>query len=179
MKTKCFFVLLLMLFYHLGFSKVPPSVIHGAKIFQQYCSACHSVKYLEASKSIPSFPVKETPAILGVHPPDLSLEVNIRGTQWIYAYLDGFYIDSKSPTGTNNTAYPGTVMPNMLAGLKNQLSPAEFQETLGDLVSFLNYASDPHQQERKKLGVWVVGFLSIFSLLLFLLFRIIRRVENT
>lgn len=175
MLKKYLVILLLFACHTIVFAGIPPSVIHGAEIFQQYCSACHSVKYLDASKDIPSFPVKETPAILGVHPPDLSLEVNIRGAHWVYAYLDGFYSDSQSPTGMNNKAYPGTVMPNMLGGLKNQLSSQEFKTTLNDLVSFLAYASDPNKDMRKELGFWVVGFLIILVLIVGCLFFCLKR----
>lgn len=179
MIKKYFLRFLLLACYKITLASIPPSVMHGAQIFQQYCAACHSIKYLEGSKNIPSFPIKETPAILGIHPPDLSLEVSARGKHWVYEYLNGFYPDPKSPTGMNNKVYPGTVMPNILAGLKNQLSPIEFHKTLTDLESFLSYASDPHQETRKYLGYWVVGFLIILALLFFLLFRIIRRDENT
>jgi ubiquinol-cytochrome c reductase cytochrome c1 subunit len=175
MVKKYLISVLFLLSYKLAFSALPSSVIHGAKLFQQYCSACHSVKYLQESNSLPSFPVKDTPAILGVHPPDLSLEVNTHGTKWVYAYLDGFYPDPKSPTGMNNKAYPGTVMPNMLGGLKSQLSPQEFKTTLNDLVSFLAYASEPHKDERKKLGFCAIGFLIILVLTLYLIFFYLKR----
>ncbi len=175
MVKKHVIIFLIGICYKLAFSAISPAVIHGAQIFQQYCSACHSVKYLESNRELPSFPLKETPAILGIHPPDLSLEVNVRGAHWVYAYLDSFYLDPKSPTGMNNKVYPGTVMPNMLGGLKVQLSPQEFHETLNDLVSFLSYASDPYQEKRKKLGYWVVGFFCFFAISLYGLFFYIRR----
>jgi cytochrome c1 len=174
-----------LLFMTMGISNsfaaqiLSPCIIKGAQLFQNNCSSCHSVKYLQGSKDIPAFPAKKTPAILGVDPPDLSLEVNIHGAHWVYAYLDGFYPDPSRPLGTNNYIYPDTAMPNMLAGLKNQLSPKEFHAALNDLVDFLAYASDPHKDERKSLGYWIVGFLIIFALLLWFLFRIIARVENT
>jgi cytochrome c1 len=155
-----------------------PSAIKGAQLFQNNCFSCHSVKYLQGTKEIPAFPAKKTPAILGVQPPDLSLEVNLRGVHWVYAYLNGFYPDPTRPLGTNNYIYPDTAMPNMLAGLKSQLSEKEFHAALSDIVDFLAYASEPHKAERKTLGYWVVGFLIIFSLLLWFLFSIISRVKS-
>ncbi len=173
-------ILFISLFFYaqLTSAATSESVLHGSQLFQNNCSSCHSLKYLVPTKEIPAFTVKKTPAILGVQPPDLSLEINIRGADWVYAYLDGFYPDPKRPLGTNNKVYPDTAMPNMLAGLKAQMTPEEFHGALNDIVAFLTYAADPHQSQRKKLGCWVVGFLIIFVLLLWLIFRIITRVEN-
>lgn len=174
------FTIFWFVFYtKIALSSVSPSIIHGAQLFQSNCAACHSVKYLQGSKDIPTFPTKKTPAVLGVEPPDLSLEVNIRGAHWVYVYLDGFYPDPKRPFGVNNRVYPDTAMPNMLAGLKAQMTPEEFNMALNDMVSFLNFASDPHQAERKELGYWVIAFLMALVLLLWLLFRTIARVRNT
>lgn len=51
------------------------------------------------------------------------------------------------------------------------VTPAEFDQTVNDLVNFLVYVSDPHAAERKRLGWWVLGFLGIFLVLAYLLKR--------
>lgn len=152
-------------------SATNPAVLRGAKLFQTYCSACHSLKYLTPTKDIPAFPAKKVPALLGVIPPDLSLEIKIRGSHWVSGYLSSFYLDPKSPSGMNNKIYPGTVMPNMLIGLQAQMTPQEFNATVQDIVDFLSYTADPHQFERHKLGYWVLSFLIIFTCILYLLKR--------
>ncbi len=57
---------------------------------------------------------KDAKAIFGVAPPDLSVEARVRGVDWLYAYLRGFYRDDKSATGWNNLAFPNVAMPNVL-----------------------------------------------------------------
>jgi ubiquinol-cytochrome c reductase cytochrome c1 subunit len=67
-------------------------------------------------------------AIFGVAPPDLSVEARVRGTDWLYAYLRGYYRDEKSATGWNNLAFPGVAMPHALweLGGQNKLVVKEF-----------------------------------------------------
>ncbi|BBI73719.2 hypothetical protein HAALTHF_32250n [Vreelandella aquamarina] len=50
----------------------------------------------------------------GAPPPDLTLEARLRGTDWIYSYLLGFYKDPSRPTGVNNTVFDLVAMPNVL-----------------------------------------------------------------
>ena len=57
---------------------------------------------------------KDAKALFGVVPPDLSVEARVRGANWLYAYLRGFYRDDKSATGWNNLAFPNVAMPNVL-----------------------------------------------------------------
>lgn len=67
-------------------------------------------------------------AIFGVAPPDLSVEARVRGTDWLYAYLRGYYRDEKSATGWNNLAFPSVAMPHVLweLGGRNKLTVKEF-----------------------------------------------------
>lgn len=67
-------------------------------------------------------------AIFGVAPPDLSVEARVRGTDWLYAYLRGYYRDEKSATGWNNLAFPSVAMPHVLweLGGQNKLTVKEF-----------------------------------------------------
>ena len=70
----------------------------------------------------------EAKAIFGVAPPDLSVEARVRGTDWLYAYLRGYYRDDKSATGWNNLAFPSVAMPHVLweLGGQNKLVVKEF-----------------------------------------------------
>ena len=69
-------------------------------------------------------------AIFGVVPPDLSVEARVRGTEWLYAYLRGYYRDEKSATGWNNLVFPGVAMPHALweLGGQNKLAVKEFDD---------------------------------------------------
>ena len=64
----------------------------------------------------------------GVVPPDLSVEARVRGIEWLYAYLRGYYRDEKSATGWNNLVFPNVAMPNVLweIGGQNKLTVREF-----------------------------------------------------
>lgn len=54
----------------------------------------------------------------GVAPPDLSLVARSRGKNWIYSYLQSFYVDPKKPWGVNNSVFPDVAMPHVLVGLQ-------------------------------------------------------------
>jgi ubiquinol-cytochrome c reductase cytochrome c1 subunit len=53
-------------------------------------------------------------AWFGAPPPDLSVEARVRGGQWLYNYLIGFYRDERSTTGWNNLVFPNVAMPHVL-----------------------------------------------------------------
>ena len=118
----------------------------------------------------------------GVAPPDLSLVARARasadgsGADWLYTYLRSFYRDENRPTGWNNTLFANVGMPHVLWELQGQqeldagphkltltqqgqLSPAEFDRQVNDLVGFLVWAGEPTAGFRKQLGVGVLLFL--------------------
>lgn len=46
-----------------------------------------------------------------------------------------------------------------------RLSEAEYDAFVNDLVNFLDYVSEPVRAQREHLGIWVVLFLIVFTLL--------------
>lgn len=131
----------------------------------------------------------------GKAPPDLSLEVRARGADWVYTYLKSFYLDPSRPMGWNNTLFANASMPNPLwelqglqtatftpgeAGAEHTFekfelrqagseTPAEFDETIRDLTAFLQYVSEPAALHRKSIGIWVILYLGVFTMLAWLL----------
>mgnify|MGYP001032811827 CR=1 FL=1 len=127
------------------------SLQRGAKLYMNYCSGCHSLKYLRYSRMAEDLGLTEdevmtnlnftgakfgeqiqtsmTPehakAAFGKMPPDLSLIARVRGSDWIYTYLKSFYLDESRPVGWNNTLFPNVSMPNPLWELQG-LQHAEF-----------------------------------------------------
>tara|TARA_A100001011_G_scaffold358105_1_gene403562 strand:+ start:218 stop:1006 length:789 start_codon:yes stop_codon:yes gene_type:complete len=113
------------------------------------------------------------------------------GADWIYTYLRSFYKDPTQATGWNNTVYPGVNMPHVLwdmQGIRNAvysekddggtkkliidrfvfvtpgtLSSSEYDDNIADLTAFLVWTAEPEGQFRKRLGVWVILFLSLFA----------------
>ena len=122
------------------------SLQHGARNFMNYCSGCHSAKFVRynriaADLGIPeaelkknlmfttdkvadtiqsAMPEEEALHWFGVKPPDLSLIARSRGTDHVYAYLRSFYTDPSRPRGVYNTVLPGTAMPNVLGDLQGE-----------------------------------------------------------
>jgi ubiquinol-cytochrome c reductase cytochrome c1 subunit len=130
----------------------------------------------------------------GKSPPDLSLVARCRGVDWIYTYLRTFYQDDTKLWGVNNVTFPDVAMPHVLLnyqGLKGlsdpnsegsghvnlklikqgSLNEKEYDLMVLDLVNFLSYVGEPHQVERRKLGIWVLFFLCILLVLVYLLKR--------
>lgn len=97
------------------------SIKRGAKFFATNCMSCHTLRYLrydklaqEAGITYDKMPLNVTNWPNGITPPDLSLEVNVRGVNWIYTYLHSFYKDTNRPSGINNLLVSNTGMSNIL-----------------------------------------------------------------
>ena len=115
------------------------SLQRGARNFINYCLTCHSAQHMRynrltdlgigeqeirdnlmfASDKLGStmtvaMPKADAVAWLGSAPPDLSVEARVRGKDWLYSYLLGFYRDDKSVTGWNNLVFHNVSMPHVL-----------------------------------------------------------------
>ncbi|WP_078117945.1 cytochrome c1 [Thiosocius teredinicola] len=49
------------------------------------------------------------------------------------------------------------------------LTPAEYDQVARDLATFLAYISEPMKLERQRMGVWVILFLVVFSVIAYLM----------
>jgi len=198
------------------------SLQRGAALYMNYCSGCHSLKYLRYSRMAEDLGLSEEEVMqnlnftgakygeqiqvslneadankwFGKMPPDLSLIARVRGSDWIYTYLKSFYLDESRPLGWNNKLFPNASMPNPLwqmqglqhaeygepdkltgdrpvHGLKvttpGTQTPEQFDQSVRDITTFLEYAGEPAALKREKLGVWVVLFLAFFTLMAYLL----------
>jgi ubiquinol-cytochrome c reductase cytochrome c1 subunit len=132
----------------------------------------------------------------GKMPPDLSVISRVRGSDWIFTYLTSFYQDESRPLGWNNTLFANASMPNPLWEMQGLQRPVygkkdpaggdtpverleiaqpgtqnkvEFDRTVRDITTFLEYAGEPAALKRQSLGVWVILFLAFFTFLAFLL----------
>jgi len=116
------------------------SLQRGARLFFNYCSGCHSIKYMSYSRLsedlrltpddvlrsfaftgakigdqvMSNMPVDASQQWFGKTPPDLSLEARAKGPDWIFNYLKSFYVDASAAVGWNNTVFPNASMPNPL-----------------------------------------------------------------
>jgi ubiquinol-cytochrome c reductase cytochrome c1 subunit len=115
------------------------------------------------------------------------------GADYLYTYLRTFYRDEDKPTGWNNLAFPNAAMPHVLWELQGERRPVfdavkdhghevkvfkgweqvkpgtmtsvQFDDSMGDLVSYLQWMGEPVQNTRIRVGVWVLLFLGVFSFL--------------
>ncbi|MGD9598907.1 MAG: cytochrome c1 [Steroidobacteraceae bacterium] len=129
-------------------------------------------------------------ASFGIVPPDLSLITRSKGTDYVFRFLKTFYADAAAATGTNNLALPGTAMPHVLSGLQGvphavfatdgtfekfeegvpgQLTAAQYDAFVRDTVNFLEYAGEPAKLSRATIGIWVVLYLLLFTIIAWLL----------
>ena len=131
------------------------SLQRGARNFVNYCLTCHTAKYMRYNRltdlgltesqitsnlMFASDKIGDTMGVamtssdgkawFGAAPPDLSVEARIRGRDWLYNYLLGFYRDGKSATGWNNVVFPNVGMPNVLWELSgvNKLVETEYED---------------------------------------------------
>lgn len=195
------------------------SLQRGARNYMNYCSGCHSAEYVRyktigdhlglsetqlaenlmfnAEKTFETINsamrVEDAERWFGVAPPDLSLIGRSKGADYIYTFLNSFYLDAESPTGVNNLVLAGTSMPHVLWELQG-FQEAEFSEhtedggttrhfegfeqaTEGamdaesydafvrDTTNFLVYIAEPIRSDRRKLGVWVLMYLVFFFII--------------
>ena len=194
------------------------SLQRGAANFFNYCSGCHSLQYMRYNRIAEDLGLDESlvksnfmfvgdkigntvkvsmksedaESWFGVQPPDLSVISRVRGADWLFSFLNGFYTESERPTGVNNLYFSQTSMPHVLWELEGykrlttpseengddsaifetviqgKLSEDEYQEFTRDIVSFLVYVGEPARLVRYKLGFWVIAFLFILFIFAYL-----------
>jgi ubiquinol-cytochrome c reductase cytochrome c1 subunit len=114
------------------------------------------------------------------------------GADYLYTYLRTYYPDDSKATGWNNLAFPNVGMPHALWELQGKrvpvyetttdhgheiqvlkgweqltpgtMTPAQYDESIGDLVSYLQWMGEPAQNTRVRIGVWVLLFLCVMTL---------------
>ena len=138
---------------------------------------------------------KEGKKWFGNPPPDLTLVARVRGADWLYTYLNSFYLDPSRPTGANNALFHNVGMPDVLWELhglrklkeskskdeidpakasyvevtKGKMTEAEYHKATNDLVNFLVYLGEPVKMERQRIGLLVLFYLAIFFIFAYLL----------
>jgi ubiquinol-cytochrome c reductase cytochrome c1 subunit len=113
------------------------------------------------------------------------------GADYLYTYLRTYYRDDAKPTGWNNLAFPNVGMPNPLWQLQGErqpvyeerqehgqtthvfvgwkqvtpgaLTPLQYDKAVGDLVNYMQWMAEPAQNNRVRLGMWVLLFLAGFT----------------
>lgn len=133
-------------------------------------------------------------------PPDLTDIARRHSPSWLYTYLTSFYVDPSRPSGVNNVVFHNVAMPDIFAGLQGLQKPvtveglrygspariavgvkpltagsmtkAQFDHTAKDIVTFLYAVAHPHQQERSRLGPWIIGLFLALSVLTYFIYKL-------
>jgi ubiquinol-cytochrome c reductase cytochrome c1 subunit len=115
------------------------------------------------------------------------------GADYLYTYLRTFYPDPAKPTGWNNLVFPNVGMPHVLWQLQGErqpqyqtreehghevriftgwkqispgtMTPLEYDQAVADLVGYMQWMSEPAQNSRVRVGVWVLLFLGMFTVI--------------
>lgn len=114
----------------------------------------------------------------GALPPDLSLITKARagGADYIYSLLTG-YVDAPedfelSDVLTYNAYFPGHQIAMALPLYEDAVeyadgTPATVDQMAEDVTVFLNWAAEPELEERHELGLRVMLFMAVLSVLVF------------
>lgn len=115
------------------------------------------------------------------------------GADYIYTFLRTFYRDAEKPTGWNNLAFPSVGMPHALWELQGvrepqfdtiqehghdvkvfkgwkqvspgTMTPLQYDQAIGDLVGYLQWMGEPAQNQRIRIGAWVLLFLGVLTVI--------------
>ena len=126
----------------------------------------------------------------GAYPPDMSVLVKARkgGSDYIYSVLMG-YEDPPAGFELEEGVYYNKYMDGQKIKMSNPLSDgivtyADGTQTTQaqmakDVTTFLTWTAEPHLETRHKMGVKVIIFLTIFTLLVYLsMRRIWSRIDS-
>ena len=126
----------------------------------------------------------------GAYPPDMSVLVKARkgGSDYIYSVLMG-YEDPPAGFELEDGVYYNKYMDGKKIKMSNPLSEgivtysdgtaATEAQMAKDVTTFLTWTAEPHLETRHKMGIKVIIFLTIFSLLVYLsMKRIWSRIDS-
>ena len=114
----------------------------------------------------------------GAYPPDLSLMVKARagGADYLYSLLNG-YVDEPEEFELNDGMYYNLIYPGKQIAMPQPIyddmveyddgTIASQDQIIRDVTSFLAWTAEPELEERKSMGVKVIFFLILITLMLY------------
>lgn len=177
------------------FERSPEALKRGAEVVTSICMGCHSLHYikyrdlqqvgfssteldkLRGTQSLDEPLLSATTEemaieLFGLVPPDQSLLAKARegGAHYIYTLLTSYEKDAKG--NVSNLLFPGLRMPDVLDYASADLAQrAALKQQVRDAAMFLEWAADPHADERRHIGGYVLAYLVVLTLLLYLIKR--------
>ena len=134
-----------------------------------------------SDRFVPPFPNEKAARASngGAFPPDLSLITKARhdGPNYVYSLLTGYGEEAPehvevAPGQNYNPYFPGGLLA-MAPPLMNDLliyqdgTNASTEQMAKDVVSFLQWAAEPEMEARKRMGIKVLVFLAVMSVLFY------------
>lgn len=119
---------------------------------------------------------------------DLATQYQEQGADYVYALLTGYTeppAGKKVADGLNyNRAFAGNqlAMPQPLSDGQVEYAdgtPNTLDQEARDITTFLAWAAEPHLAERKRMGLWVIGYLFVLAGLLLICKKTLwRNIEH-
>jgi len=119
----------------------------------------------------------------GAYPPDFSVIVKARkgGPEYIRSLMLGYDYEPPEDLDIRPGLYYNPYFPGGLIAMPPQLregiieysdgTAATPEQMAHDVVSFLTWVAEPHMEARKRMGLMVMIYLTIFAILLWLAYR--------
>lgn len=126
------------------FKQLAPKELSDEEVFDNACSRCHDMQYDGVKAKTPTAIASN---YLGSTPPDLSMYIRSRGEHYLHSFINNPQV-----------LLPGTAMPRVGLNEKAQEQVIAYMESVGDRK----------KDERNALGIWVIGFFIILSVLAYL-----------
>jgi len=134
-----------------------------------------------SDKFVPPYPNEQAARAAngGAYPPDLSLIIKARsdGANYLHALLTG-YVDAPAEQKVPDGMYFNKYYPGKLIGMPQPLyedgveyadgTKATPDQMAKDVTAFLAWASEPEMEDRKRLGISVILFLLVLTILSYL-----------
>ncbi len=168
----------------------------GAQFVLSMCTGCHNLTYVKYRELLrigfnhqevaelkgdndinaPIFSpdiVEMTKSLFGLVPPDLSLIAKAREGKgrYIYTLLTSYHQNEDG--SVDNSVFPGIRMPDVLSysSTTDDQDRKVLEEQARDAAVFLEWTADPHANDRRTMGYYVMGYLIVFTFLLWFLKR--------
>lgn len=135
---------------------------------------------IPSDRFVPPFPNEQAAraANNGAYPPDLSLMTKARknGANYLFGLLTGY--EEEPPAGVQmmdgmsyNRYFPGhqiAMPPPLYEGGVEYADGTEatVEQMAVDVTAFLAWAAEPELEERKSLGIWVLGYLAVLFVIM-------------
>lgn len=125
-------------------SIAPKEALTDAQVYEDSCQRCHNLKYADRLSNSDEALITK---YMGTIPPDLSIIIRAKGKEYLETFINNPQKQLK-----------GTAMPRV--GLTEKA-----QE---QVIAYLEKTGDRKKDERNTLGLKVIGFMIIFTILAYL-----------